>query len=448
MGQVNSVSENFEILDKIHEAQTQYIANRPCTLSLVAHFIKKPKDASPYGFCRHHKLRISLQQQANVLLKTIQNMLLRARYSGKSYKDLPITGKDGASSEYNTPPEVFAPIFAYLKAMGLERTTYHVGEDFYHPLSGLRAIHEAIYYLNLEKGDRLGHCTALGIIPEEWRRNSGEELYMPRGEWLDNLLWLLHFLAKELTQKEKHTLIHAIDKHANVIYSTYPIALFSKELFQAWVMRKHNILYLRRPLVNQLLEAIKQKKHNKSIQNTFLSASLFEQKAMYTIAHHALHLPKAFAIFEVYHCSAVVRELYDTIIPVPSDFIPDALIEKAQKKLIRLVCRKDIVIEVMPTSNIRIAYYKKYKEHHMTRWSRSSGTKPKFVICSDDPGIFATTLHNELSHCMNALPEGIPKVSIARELCQQAQKSLFPANVELYDPQKDLKEPYINEEGR
>lgn len=41
--------------------------------------------------------------------------------------------------------------------------TYHTGEDFLDIVDGLRAIDEAMLFLQMEKGERLGHAMALGV---------------------------------------------------------------------------------------------------------------------------------------------------------------------------------------------------------------------------------------------------------------------------------------------
>lgn len=48
------------------------------------------------------------------------------------------------------------------------RETYHVGEVFTDIVDGLRAVDEAVHFLNLDCGDRLGHATVLGMDVEKW----------------------------------------------------------------------------------------------------------------------------------------------------------------------------------------------------------------------------------------------------------------------------------------
>ena len=63
-----------------------------------------------------------------------------------------------------------------------------LGEDFVHLLGSIRRVGEAVQYLGLREGDRIGHGVALGVDVNEWaERATG--LAIPRGERLFNLLW-------------------------------------------------------------------------------------------------------------------------------------------------------------------------------------------------------------------------------------------------------------------
>ncbi len=112
---------------------------------------------------------------------------------------------DAASTETDAPPEVFAPAFRYLRRPlydvprgGLAlQATFHAGESFFHPISGLRAVYEAMEYLDLKRGDRLGHGMVLGIDFEQWLANSELDPYLPMEEKLDDLVWAIHMLGFE-----------------------------------------------------------------------------------------------------------------------------------------------------------------------------------------------------------------------------------------------------------
>ena len=105
--------------------------------------------------------------------------------------------------------EVFAQAFRYLRghrwsyitAEGTKNlsqlySTYHVGEDFLDLADGLRAIDEAILFLCLGSGDRLGHALALGIDADEWYASKNYRIVLPKQDYLDNLVWVYHKLSE------------------------------------------------------------------------------------------------------------------------------------------------------------------------------------------------------------------------------------------------------------
>ena len=123
-----------------------------------------------------------------------------------------VVGIDAARSETDTPPEVFAPVFRFLRrtlpgtfsndsdlgrrlpASLALRATFHAGESFHHPLVGLKAVDEAIHFLDLQHGDRIGHGMVLGVDPARWLDGAGGEAGLTRGERLDVLVWAVRRL--------------------------------------------------------------------------------------------------------------------------------------------------------------------------------------------------------------------------------------------------------------
>lgn len=148
-----------------------------------------------------------------------------------------IVGIDAASLEIPTEPWVFAPAFRearkrngqlnYSKtaqgAKSLLGVTYHVGEDFRHPLSGLRHIDEAIEHLQLRPGDRIGHGLALGIDLDQWF-NSCSFVILPRIEWLENNLWIWNLISQKPEFAELSSFLGNIERNimasAREIYGT------------------------------------------------------------------------------------------------------------------------------------------------------------------------------------------------------------------------------------
>ncbi|MEI8618508.1 hypothetical protein P4S63_19280 [Pseudoalteromonas sp. B193] len=73
-------------------------------------------------------------------------------------------------------------MFRRLRKAGYHNFTYHAGEDYVHLLSGIRTVAEAIDFLDLKTGNRIGHGTAIGINPELWRERIGNNIVMKQGE--------------------------------------------------------------------------------------------------------------------------------------------------------------------------------------------------------------------------------------------------------------------------
>ena len=140
---------------------------------LVAHFIKQ-KDTKPTDRqIRHREVRKGIRRKGHALYL----MMLYASY--KKIKECEVVGIDAAANEMDAGPEVFAPTFHWLRKKWRERKkdiqiTFHAGEDFVHLLSGLRMMVEAVDFLDMEQGDRIGHGTAAGIEPSLWMNRIGK----------------------------------------------------------------------------------------------------------------------------------------------------------------------------------------------------------------------------------------------------------------------------------
>ena len=167
-------------------------------LALVGHFIKRPAESAekfPY-----EKLYKDTTNQAGILINLLQKQPLLSKW---------LTGIDAAANEMDTPPEVFAPLFRVLKAQGIKHATFHVGEDFPHLISGIRAVDDALRFLPLSNGDRLGHCTAIGIAPNIWKRSLPPTLELDQETRLLDLI----FIWRELGSNSQ--MLHWANKAAS-----------------------------------------------------------------------------------------------------------------------------------------------------------------------------------------------------------------------------------------
>lgn len=371
------------IYDGFEKAQNESDDLKDVKLYLVAHFIKRKDTVNDKIISiRHRQLRTELQRKA---------MSLIAFFNSNSKYGKCIKGIDAAASEFDAGPEVFAPIFRFIKKNGINRCTFHAGEDFKHILSGMRYIYEAIEFLDMTHGDRLGHCTAVGISPKLWIERTGKTCFISQGEWLDDMIFLW-----EIITKSKHCKLQAylplivceISEFSYKIYGeSYPPYLLS----EAWKLRKYDpFVYIenkRVPFYNGFIAEryedmvnIKRRFENKSIKD----------------------------IMRVYHRTDDMTDMYDKIIEIECEkicTIEDMI--SIQGIILEYINRKGIVIESLPTSNIRISYYRNAMEYHLKDWMNCSLTNlmPPIVLGTDDPGIFTTNIFNEYARAYMHLEE-------------------------------------------
>ncbi len=328
-----------------------------------------------------------------------------------------IVGIDAASIENKTAPWVFAPVYQAardsktiapfnsegheIKNLGF---TYHVGEDFRHILTGLRHIDEVVTHFGYHAGDRIGHGIALGQDIKKWI-NHNRVVLIPRGEYLENLLWLwgaykdkrypLNFdqgiielrimeLAQEVYQniegitvfslwqayQNKFTQFndhegeksHYIPKLAEG-YETYPITTNTNELFCYYVNEKKSVIWN----IDKL-----------------------------TLAQH---------------CKYYLEKQREPIhVEVSRDDLE--LFKNIQQMVASKVSREGIVVETNPTSNVTIGQFEHIYEHYILNlndrglngnYDISNGLM--VTINTDDPIVFNTNLSNEFAYIFYALQD-------------------------------------------
>ena len=380
----DTVSANRALIQKIEKgwAEAKVVLEKEgrrtynSSLALVAHFIKEPEsNKSKKTFVRHSQLRNRLFKRAVALAQTRQ---------GPHYAKL-ICGVDAAASELDTGPEVFAPAFRYLRIKGVKHFTYHVGEDFRHLISGLRAIAEAISFLELQRGDRLGHCVAVGIDPSLWMKRIHGECFMSQGELLDDLVFVWELIRQGLGKCLCNAQLSVESRIQELCHEIYGEDYTPLELSKAWKLRKYDPYdYMRDYTACSRYFKVERGKERDEVN------AKFEDKTLS-------------AIMQKYHASTdgiykSCRINYDMKIKVNvGDILPMELVEEIQRILLADIVRKGIVIEAMPSSNLRIGYYKTMEEYHLTKWINGEVdcSLPPIVLGTDDPGIFMTNIYNE-----------------------------------------------------
>lgn len=353
-------------------------------LKLVSHFIKNKDTRKIENIITFRDLNLRIKNQKSLAI-LLESMKYRNNKTNIEYKNL-IVGFDAAANELHASPEAFAPIFRKLYFLGYSNFTYHAGEDFIHILSGLRMIYEAIDFLEMQSGNRIGHGTAMGIEPELWeQRLYDSKLTIRKGEWLDNLVFAYMLCSNNYILVDMLNKIDTeIRKYFNQIYGNTYYSM--NQLIEAWKCRKYDPLIVfnwRKP----------------SFFDTFENDELNE----YNNIDKNVHI-----LYEKYHTKEYI-ENYNKMIQIePLEIFDCKSLRILQNCMIDFLNSKNIAVETLPTSNVRISYYKNYKEHHLSRWlglDDKQDSRPNVVIGSDDTGIFSTNLQNEYLHIYKVLCE-------------------------------------------
>lgn len=362
-------------IDKSHNEQTE--------LRLISHFIKKKESEAETIY--HEKLRNELWRNAEALLSLWQDEIWNkcprnseGESIDSSYRLNKLVGIDAAASEFDAPPEVFAPVFRMMRRkLGKDKChfTFHAGEDFFHVISGIRAIYEAIFFFNMEKGDRIGHATALGIDYRLWQQRIGVNgIWIKKGELLDNLIFLRYLYKKNW----KKVPCGINNKIIHLLKEIYPRANpIPNDAEIAWLNRYRNPLILH---YNNLQDASLERTFDKQEWDNFqINKPNWNVRIM----------------MEDYYLQQYHKKNYDQPTFHESDYFRPDWIKSLQQMVRKEIRCRRIVIETLPTSNVRIGIYQNHSEHHLERWRRE---KLNVVIGCDDAGIFATNIYNEYAH--------------------------------------------------
>jgi len=356
-------------------------------LTLICHFVKSkpPKEEAEKWTTRYATLRAKIQKQGEVLVS-----LLGVAPELKHW----IRGIDAAANELDAPPEVFGSIFRTLRWAGIRHATYHAGEDFNHLLSGMRAVYESVTFLDLQEGDRIGHATALGLDPQRWVQQMPQKLVVSKQEWLDNLLFLRTGLSNgPLADLTPDRFDDQIAQLCQKIYGEYrdpqrliaawKVRWLPPKALAVWLQGDNKYSFSQAPIRQCQWDQVKQAE---------------QEHGQTALKDHSewLHSPTIKCNGQKFKEIAI------------DDISVEALFS-LQEDMLNLLTRQSIIIESLPTSNLRISAYDRIDEHHMIRWigvrGNESSSCPMVPVClgSDDPGIFSTDIANEFYHLFGTL---------------------------------------------
>jgi len=359
----------------------------------------------PLTYCRHHKYREDLRKVAEAIVELRND---RPDYACR------ILGIDACSNEFYCRPEVFAVAYRYLSGHRVNpnqyfwnsghelkklKMAYHVGEDFYDLVDGLRAIEEAVQFLNLGEGSRVGHALALGTEVRYWYSQKQNLIMMPRQNFIDNLVWLhsrihkynipdCHFFCNDLESlfKKHYGLVYGFsskeDKNKQEDVSI-------QEYFAAWKLRGHDPYLYKSGKLN--------KKHIRHSEwdHYLFNHNYGEEGVPYKIdrLYYRYHFDNEVKVLGTRKVHYNVEEKYISVV------------EQLQECMQKFISKKHIGIETNPSSNVIIGGIPRYDEHPIQKWynvgltsdNELLRTSPQSFISinTDDQGVFNTCLENE-----------------------------------------------------
>lgn len=386
----------------------------------VYHFIKGQDNVSKVLMastmqCRNSETRKKARKQATAIME-LRNWAPKIAQR--------VLGIDACSQELGCRPEVFGSVFRELRnhvciyqnvneEVPQLRTTYHVGEEFLDMVDGLRAIEEAIRFLDFCCGDRLGHATVLGISVPDWYQYKRYLIHISIQDYLDNVVWFYHKLVEfkiEGCEVLKDYLLKEFEKYFSEIYRKYiNFSILAKNsrnsrnrhmdyqfdiytYYDSWKLRGDEPELYRNGEYAPRAEF--------SMNKYLLSSPFLESE-------QARNRPEVALLYYMYHFDPNVRKvgMREEEIRI-SDIYIDG-VQKIQKEMQHFVSVCGIGIETNPSSNLFISSIKSYKEHPIVNlynkglvWDVEKLKEcPQLYVSinTDDKGIFQTSLENEYS---------------------------------------------------
>lgn len=301
---------------------------------------------------------------------------------------------DGAGNELQFPPAVMAPVFRrFERETGISYKTYHCGEDFYHLISGIRAVYEGVEFLELRQGNRIGHATAIGMVPEHWRADMPAVVVMRQGDWLLDLIFMWKMLLED---GHRHVL--------KIEHAMLPVAMkiFAHALLQVPIhVHSLSSFYMARQLDPETLDIA-------------LGCGWEKGAGLHPEEQRAVEFRREFGdcglkLFRHWLYDRDSIEEQNKLVEVERDFLDTETLLLLQHKVQKLINKRNVVLEALPVSNVRISQYRDMLQHHILRWLGVPGHAlpgdEEMTVCigSDDPGIFVSDIRNEFYHVFSNL---------------------------------------------
>lgn len=344
-------------------------------LTYVCHLLKCEDKSTDNGVIRHKKKRTEWDSEIRVVVNRFK------RNSRLANNGIPrLVGLDAAGAEITCRPEVFGHAYRYARLSGMRNFTYHAGEDYYDLLDGLRMIDEAVLFLRLQNGNRIGHAIALGADAKDYYTRKKRNLVLPLQVLLDNLVWL-YCRSQELDVRLSDSTKHWIMRELQAYYRKCGYSgRIDIEVY--WISMK-----LRSDIFSNWDKELKT-----NWDKAFILCPLSEY------ANNIIDRAKALCVDYQTKGNVKYQGRQCVTVKVPAFVYDD--ITAMQEAMMDMLESKGIGIECCPSSNLMIGLLDQYIDHPIFRFFPLvpyRNHKLNVTVCTDDRGIFATSLRNEYS---------------------------------------------------
>jgi hypothetical protein len=413
-----------------------------------AHFLRRPELERKRGqlWKQADKLVAALCRQTGWCLSEFLDGYLNVDYAFHPARWL--RALDVAGDENAVRIEIYAPVLRWLRRGLLQRPfgeqgtsgfhfSIHAGEDYAHPLSGLRHIDETARFCDLRAGDRLGHGLALGIEPRSWVERQGD-MILPVDEHLDNLVWAWHYAtelsaelplaAQAIPRLERRIARFAVPEYVPWVASPPSGSLpLPETLLRAWKLRRNCYWQFMENRTAPVLDARLEQAvpEYKELSQAGLdgdacrsaAARLYLQRQQFLVKQGDRDTKPMKSVLVSQPGTA--RDDVDGHMPGEErPYLHDhettqdlEFMSALQDYLLDKYDRMGLIIEANPSSNVYIGRLDKHSEHPIFRWypPEEQCLKPgerwnrfglrrgpiKVLVNTDDPGIIPTTLRTE-----------------------------------------------------
>ncbi len=428
---LEKTGEKFFLTDEVKSNfHGDYEKYRFPVLGIVFHFIKYESMDNVSGhFCWQRIDDDEIRSTGHLFMQR-ERLGNLARAIGELRNEIPylnryVVGIDAASNENDSEPWVIYPAYhtirntKYTKPVlkmndhGYQKIdnigfTYHVGEDFRHPLSGFRHLDEVIEHFGYKAGDRLGHAIVLGMDIADWVRDN-EIVVLKAGEMMENYLWIWGKIVYQNWQIpiQVEVLEGKILEIAQKIYSRQTGECRLTEIGNITVPMLYKA-YTKKfdDDHSEIIHEYVGRTEEDSQSRCQTKSGDFCPRVRDTCAIWENSLWNYKKLLCTQYCPVFVAR-YNKSIPVSIKDVEADYLKCVQHNLIKVIEKRGIFVETNPTSNLAIGEIKKITKHPIFKLNSlvecEDSNHVMVTINADDPSVFATNVENEIAYIYHAL---------------------------------------------